>query len=373
MKAIAQGEKENLYVYIYLHIYICIFKKNLHYIWFFYSGQLKQHIWSLQQNINDEEIKMLSKALPFVIESGLANSTNKKYFHGWKTWVDWCNSKQEVDLCPADPFYVTIFLNHILFTSGKKGSVITTFYRIRWGHQLMGFDSPTNNAFVQLAFEGCQRLCWWETTKKEPTTSEMIKSLVNKFGGRNASLPDLRFLLTCLIGFSGFLRIEELLSIEIKHLRISESHLEILVPKSKTEQHREEHIVYISWISSECCPVKFLEYLQKTNIEISKDGETPLIGRIFKSKKRHKISQTQWISYLRIRDVFKDYINDITANLEKYGLHSLWAGKDSTAGSNVVTDRVVSKQGWWSSEKVKNGYIKGSVNTRLSVSKMLGL
>ena len=31
----------------------------------------------------DKEIKMLSKTLPFEIESGLANSTNKKYFHGW--------------------------------------------------------------------------------------------------------------------------------------------------------------------------------------------------------------------------------------------------------------------------------------------------
>ena len=112
----------------------------------------------------------------------------------------------------------------------------------------------------------------------------MIKSLVNKFGGQNVSLPDLRFLLTCLLGFSGFLRIYELLSIKIKHLRINESHLEILVPKSKTDQHREGHIVYISRVSSECCPVKFLKkYLLKTNNEISKDDETPLIGRIFKT------------------------------------------------------------------------------------------
>ena len=63
---------------------------------------------------------MLSKTLPFVIESELANSTNKTYFHGWKTLADWCNSKQEVDLCPADPFYVAIFLNHIVFTSVRK-------------------------------------------------------------------------------------------------------------------------------------------------------------------------------------------------------------------------------------------------------------
>ena len=242
------GERESLYVHVslYLHIYILKKKKkkltlNTYSILYVisYSRQLNQGVWNLQQNIKDEEIKMLSKSLPFVNESGLANSTNKKYFHGWKVWADWCNSKQEVHLCPADLFYVAIFLNHILFTSGKKGSVITAFYGIRWGHHVMGFDSPTDNPFVQLTFEGCQRLCQSETTKKEPITSEMIKPLVEKFGGKNASLPDLRFLLTCLLGFSGFLRKEELLSIKIKYLRISESHLEILVPKSKTDQHRK--------------------------------------------------------------------------------------------------------------------------------------
>ena len=188
----------------------------------------------------------------------------------------------------------------------------------------MGFDSPTDNPFVQLAFEVCQRLCQSETTKKVPITSQMIKALVNKFERENASLRDLRFLLTCLLGFTGFLRIEELLLIKIKHLRINESHLEILVPKSKTDQHREEHIVFISRISSQCCPVTFLEkYLQKARIEILKYVETPLIGRIFKTKKGHKISKTQGISYLRIREIFKGYITDVTANPEKYGLHSL--------------------------------------------------
>ena len=318
--------------------------------------------------------KNVIKNLAFVNESGLANSTNRKYFHGWKTWADWCDSKQEVHLFPAYPSHVATFLNHILFTLGKKASVETAFYGIRWGHHVMGFDSPTDNPFVQLEFERCQRLCQSEITKKEPITSEMIESLVNKFGWKNASLPDLQFLLTCLLGFSGFLPIEELLSIKIKQLRINESHLEILVPKSKTDKHREGNIVCISRISSECCPVKFLEkYLQKTNIEISKDGETPLIGRIFKTKKGHKISKTQGISYSRIREVFKDYITDITANPKKDGLYSLRTGGTSAAASNGATDQLVSKQGRWSSEKARNGYIKDSVSTRLSVSKMLGL
>ena len=167
----------------------------------------------------------------------------------------------------------------------------------------------------------------------------MIKSLVNKFRGENASLLDLRFLLTSLLGFSGFLRIDELLSIKIKHLRMNKSRLEILVPKSKTDLHREGNIIYISRVLSECCPVKFSEkYLQKANIEISKDGETPLISRIFKTKKGHKISKIQRISYSRIREVLKDYVTDVTANPEKYNLHSLQDGGASAEAIASQTD-----------------------------------
>ena len=155
--------------------------------------------------------------------------------------------------------------------------------------------------------------------------------------------------------------------------------MKILVPKLKTDHHREGHIVYISRVSPECCPVKFFEkYLQKTNMELCKDGETPLISRNFKTKKGHKISKTHGISHLRIKEVFKDYITDITEDSEKHSLHSLpantplystlkrrgngnfhvvstWstrgvfaglqAGRASAAASNNVTDQLVSKQG----------------------------
>ena len=54
----------------------------------------------------------------------------------------------------------------------------------------MGFNSPTENPFVQLAFEGCQQLCESEITKKEPITSDMIKTLVTKYEGKNSTIPD---------------------------------------------------------------------------------------------------------------------------------------------------------------------------------------
>ena len=106
----------------------------------------------------------------------------------------------------------------------------------------------------------------------------------------------------------------------------------------------------------------------KKIIEISKDGVNHLIGKIFKTKRGHKVSKTQGISYSRIREVFKDYITDITANPEKYSLHSLRAEGASAAASNGVTDRLMSKKG-----RARNGFIKDSVSTRLSVFKMLRL
>ena len=68
--------------------------------------------------------------------------------------------------CPADPFYLAIYLNHVLFISGAKGSIITAFYGIKWGHHVMGFHSPTDGPFIQWIIDGCQYLCETETAKK---------------------------------------------------------------------------------------------------------------------------------------------------------------------------------------------------------------
>ena len=53
----------------------------------------------------------------------------------------------------------------------------------------------------------------------------MIKTLVTKYGGKNSTIPDLRFLLTVLLGFAGFLRINELLDVKLKHIKLQEAHL----------------------------------------------------------------------------------------------------------------------------------------------------
>ena len=96
-------------------------------------------------DIKDGEIKLLAKSLPYVVRKGRAVSTVQKYKAGWDGWVRWSGAKDEVETRPAEPFYVAIYLNHLFFLNGNKGSVNAAFYGIRWGHHIVGLDSPTDN------------------------------------------------------------------------------------------------------------------------------------------------------------------------------------------------------------------------------------
>ena len=148
-------------------------------------------------------------------------------------------------------------------------------------------------------------------------------------------------------------------------MKLQERHLKILIPKSKTDQHREEHVVHISRIKSECCPVKYIEaYLQKVKLDISNVQEIISLCRIFK---------TMGFRIPELRKLKATYIPEITTMPENFGLHSGALGGASAAANNGILDRLISKLGRWSSGNAGNGYIKDSKVRRLTVSNMLGL
>ena len=91
-------------------------------------------------------------------------------------------------------------------------------------------------------------------------------------------------------------------------------------------------------------------------LDVSNGKESSLICRIFKTKSGHKISKTKGISYSGIGDIFKGYISEITTTPENFGLHSLRSVGTSAVANNGILDRLISKQGCWSSEKARNGF-----------------
>ena len=329
-------------------------------------------IWSNLNDVKNDEIKELALSLPEVVMSARAATTTKKYEHGWSKWLEWCKDKDEVNSVPANPFFVATYINCVLRNANNKGALVAAFYGIRWGHHINGVESPTDHPFVCMTFDGAVRLCEKKPkTPKDPISPEIIKFLFEQFS--SDSLINLRFLVMCTLGFFGFFRIDELLTVRLNCVNITTTHLEVFLEKSKNDQQRDGKTIYISRLDSQFCPVKLLEdFLTRANIRIDDHQETFLIPRLVKVKDGQKVHKSSGISYSRARDIFKENIEAMSIE-GNFGLHSFRAGGASAAAENQVDKRLISKHGRWKSEKARDGYIKDSVKTRLKISQNLGI
>ena len=82
---------------------------------------------------------------------------------------------------------------------------------------------------------------------------------MNRFGSESASLADVRALTFCLLGFAGFLRYDELSKLRLCDISIYESHMELFIESSKTDQLRQGAVVVIARTGTSLCPVAMLE------------------------------------------------------------------------------------------------------------------
>ena len=98
------------------------------------------------------------------------------------------------------------------------------------------------------------------------------KELVDTYGGDNVTLSELRFFVTCVLGFAGFFRIEELLAIQLKEVSIFDSHMEIFSPECKTAQHRKGNRVLVARTRTNYCPVNLVEDYLRWKKKIDKSA-----------------------------------------------------------------------------------------------------
>ena len=78
-------------------------------------------------------------------------------------------------------------------------------------------------------------------------------------------------------------------------------------------------------------------------------------------------------SYTTVRGHVLDLLANIGLDPKKFGLHSLRSGGASAAANLGVNDRLFKKHGRWKSDKVKDSYFHEDIESKLSVSRNLGL
>ena len=278
-------------------------------------------------------------------------------------------------MIPANPWYVAIFFNHLLQTNGTPGALHSAAYGIRWAHHTAGFSSPLADPFVALVLKGCERLCAQPTKKKDPLTVSFVKELLDHYSPL-AQLSDLRvfrFLVIVVVSFAGFFRIEEMLSTLLPNVQIHDGHMKIILPQCKNDQTRKGNEIFIARTHSKYCPVGLTEMFWRKAKMDRTNSDTYFIQRLNATKRGHVAHKSLGISYTTAYEHFLAFIKPVVTDGKRFTPHSLRSGGASQAAASGVEERLISKHGRWKSERARNGYIEDTVETRLKVSRSLGL
>ena len=177
--------------------------------------------------------------------------------------------------------------------------------------------------------------------EKDLINTDIAKTVLETFR-QDTNLVHQRMVIICLLAFSSFLRISELVNIQVKHLTFTNNHLEIIIPKSKMDQQRQGHILHMNRSDSPYCLVQWLTiYLNRT--DLIKDSENFIISRLAKTGTGHNAHGEKQLAKSTVREIFHRDITPICNTIEPgpYSPHSLRSGGASAASNNGVSDRLV--------------------------------
>ena len=144
-------------------------------------------------------------------------------------------------------------------------------YAADWVQKIARLQTISSCPIIDQIQSGSHRILGKPTIKKDPVTPDMLRHLVLKLSS-TPSLKEVRSVSLCLTAYAGFLRFDELSSILCCDINILDSHLEIFLEKSKTDQFRDGHWIPISRTGKITCPVEaLLSYIKVGGIDLKEE------------------------------------------------------------------------------------------------------
>ena len=331
-------------------------------------GRVLRHDAALSRD--EPEMEGLVDDMAVYLTQCRSDATVKKYDGYFKRFASFMERNSRKSL-PARSIDVALYITNLLNCKSSHSVVSSSVYSIKYMHSLFGYEDPTVGSHVQHLLDTSKRVGYKPVNKKDVVTSDMIKNLFILYKD-TSDLFILRDLAMIIVSYCGFLRYDELSNVRCKDVElVSNSHVEIYIVKSKTDQYREGDRVLLSKLDSESCPYNCLSrYISLANID-SKSSDF-LFKALYKTKSGVGFrKKCQKLSYTRTRELLITRLREVCGGFN-LGLHSLRAGGATAAANAGVNDRCWRRHGRWKRDAA-HGYVKDKLADRLSVSQNLGL
>ena len=320
-------------------------------------------------------LKSLVDLVPDILAVSRAPSTVKGYHAQFIKWKAWAANFPDVVSFPATDLHFALYLVSLLQAGYSFSTISSAFYGVNFFHSSCGVRNPCDSGFVKAVLEGCKRCSASSisTRKKLPICPEHLHSLVHKFAGVDATLPDIRDVCFCLVAFAGFLRFNELCNLRWCDIVFKDTHFSLFIPRSKSDQYGSGATRVVARTGNPTCPFDMLRrYATLSGDNIS---STQFVFRsVYKSKAGgYLLRDGSKLSYSRARELFIQKFRAIGLDTSLYGLHSLRIGGASAAANSDIPDRVIKKHGRWKSDKAKDTYCREDIQHQLLVTLNIGI
>jgi integrase len=279
------------------------------------------------------------------IKAATSNNTRKAYRSDVRHFIT-CGG-----LLPATPEQIINYLHkNAAFLNPRTLSRRLTALK-NW-HVYQGFPDPTSNPMVRKTLTGIMNVHGKPKHKALALSTEQLEQIVTILKSSNTLIAT-RDNALLQIGFFGAFRRSELINIKVEHIKKVKEGVEILIPRSKTDQIGEGKICAIPYGKKKICPVTALTcWLKKAKI---KDG--PVFRKITKDGTLGKDALvTESITFILRRAIA--FLENV--DVKVFSAHSLRRGFATSASRNGASLPAIMRQGRWQHEGTVIEYIEES-------------
>lgn len=277
------------------------------------------------------------------IQHATSDNTRQAYRSDIRHFIAWGG------LLPTTPDKVILYLEQHATTLNAR-TLARRLTALKNWHKYQQFPDPTAHSLVGKTLAGIKNVHGKPKDKAPPITLETVMTMCEHLK-RRGRLADLRNSVLIQLGFFGALRRSELVGIQHEDLRFVPEGVEILIPRSKTDQSGEGQICAIPYGNKHICPVTMLKtWLEKSSITD---------GYVLRAINKQEIISDVGLSPDRVNILLKSIAKSCSlSDSERYSAHSLRRGFATEASKNGASFGAIMKQGRWKHEGTVLGYIE---------------
>lgn len=277
------------------------------------------------------------------LQAATSNNTRKAYRQDLQHFMQWGG------ILPSSAEQIILYLQAFAGTLNPR-TLVRRITALKNWHTYQGFKDPTTYPLIRKTLSGILNVHGRPKNKATALSLEQLKQMIS-FIKQQDTLAMWRNNALLQLGFFGALRCSEIFGLKVEHISFVPEGIDLLIPRSKTDQTGAGQQCAIPYGDENLCPVSSLKtWLEKA--ELTK-------GFIFCSISRHNNLSLVPLSHKSISLIIKKIAGSCQfPNASQFSSHSLRRGFATTASRQGAPFGSIMRHGRWKHEGTVLGYIE---------------